>query len=187
MQNNPQNRERRSIRLKGWEYFRPAWYYATICTHNRECLLGKVERDEMWLSRIGEITREEWLQPPVIRPALALDEWVIMPNHLHGIIILCEDQIHDHTVGANGDSPQRATPFRSPSKTIGAIVRGFKSAATKMCQRISKDARHADLAAQLLRAHRSRRRRSLPHPNVHPRQSSEMGGRRGESEERPLI
>jgi putative transposase len=138
MRYDPEKHARRSIRLKGWDYSQPSWYYVTICTHHRACLLGVVVQDEMRLSEIGEITREEWLRTPLIRPEVVLDEWVIMPNHLHGIIILRDDRNGDHTVGANGDSPQRARsqttstmPFRSPSRTIGAIVRGFKSAVTK--------------------------------------------------------
>jgi putative transposase len=68
--------------------------------------LGDVERDEMRLSSIGEIAREEWQRTPLIRPEVTLDEWVIMPNHPHGIIILRDDRNGDYTVGANGDSPE---------------------------------------------------------------------------------
>ena len=138
MRYNPQKHARQSIRLKDWDYSQPGWYYVTICTQYRACLLGDVVQDEMRLSGIGKIAREEWLRTPLIRAEVALDEWVIMPNHLHGIIVLRDDRNGDHTVGANGDSPQRArsqtpstTPFRSPSRTIGAIIRGFKSATTK--------------------------------------------------------
>ena len=67
-----------------------------------------------------------------MRLNVQLDEYVIMPNHLHGIIVIHDDRKGvDAFVRANSSSPRRATPFRSPSGTVGAIIRGFKAASTK--------------------------------------------------------
>lgn len=108
-------------------------YFITICTHNRECLFGEIvgayghtplQQPVMQLNAYGEIVRNEWLKTPTIRPYVVLGEWIIMPNHIHVIIIIVA-----RAMGA-GVSPYAPT-FRSPSHTVGAIVRGFKSAVTK--------------------------------------------------------
>ncbi len=63
----------------------------TICTHKKQCWLGEIKNDRMYLNQIGKIFAEEWLNTPKIRPNFQLDEWVIMPNHLHGIVIINEN------------------------------------------------------------------------------------------------
>jgi putative transposase len=142
---------RRSIRLKEYDYSQPGEYFITICTHDHECTLGEIVGGEIRLNGIGKTVEEEWLRTTTIRPDIQLDSYVVMPNHIHVIIILNEgrDALQsDKPVGANCHSPQEKpqnntfnngayidTPlqntFNSPSNTIGAIVRGFKSATTK--------------------------------------------------------
>jgi REP element-mobilizing transposase RayT len=73
---------------------------------------------------------------PLIRPGTALDEFVIMPDHMHGIIVICEERngvmkSENNLVGAYRNTPRQGTPFRSPSGTLGAIIRGFKGSTTK--------------------------------------------------------
>ncbi len=75
-----------STRLKGWDYTAAGLYFVTICAKNRECFFGNVVNAEMRLSPIGEIVADEWQQTPQVRPYVELDEWIIMPNHVHGII-----------------------------------------------------------------------------------------------------
>ena len=82
---NPEIHHRRSTRLREWDYSWPWWYYVTIFTHGRECLFGEVVNDEMKLNDVGKITQEEWMKTPSIRPEIELDDFVIMPNHMHGI------------------------------------------------------------------------------------------------------
>ncbi len=77
-----------STRLKGWDYTAAGLYFVTICAKNRECLFGNVVNAEMRLSPIGEIVADEWQQTPRVRPYVELDEWIIMPNHVHGIIAI---------------------------------------------------------------------------------------------------
>jgi hypothetical protein len=77
-----------SQRLRDWDYDEPAWYFVTICTHGRRPYFGQVIGGEVDLSAGGKIVAEEWLKTPKIRTHVALDEFVIMPNHLHGILVI---------------------------------------------------------------------------------------------------
>ena len=85
---DPRKHHRRSIRLKGYDYTQAGAYFVTIVTHDRECLFGEVVDGQMRLNPFGEIVREEWFHTAVVRPhvMLAPDEFVVMPNHVHGII-----------------------------------------------------------------------------------------------------
>ena len=85
---DPHKHHRRSIRLPGYDYTQPGAYFVTIVTHDRECLFGEVVDGQMRLNPFGEIVREEWFRTAVVRPyvMLAPDEFVVMPNHVHGII-----------------------------------------------------------------------------------------------------
>ncbi len=156
MKFKPEKHHRRSIRLKGYDYSQPGAYFITICTKNRECLFGNVVDGKMMLNDAGQIAQNCWLEIPDHYPNVILDEFVIMPNHIHGIIIInvgANNDSHQQAnndspinVGANNNSPQQAnndsprqinnnssqpSSFRSPSGTIGSIVRGFKIGVTK--------------------------------------------------------
>ena len=85
---NPAIYNRRSIRLRGYDYSQAGLYFITICCYNRECLFGNVVNGEMVLNEYGTIARNEWFNTPNIRKNVELDVFVIMPNHMHGIIIL---------------------------------------------------------------------------------------------------
>ena len=122
---NPNRHHRRSIRLQGYDYSQVGAYFVTICTYGRECLFGEVIDGEMLLNEYGRAVEQEWLKTPKIRPNVRLDKFIVMPNHLHGVIII------EHRV-SNTINPYCDTPLlRSPSQTLGAIVRGFKGAITK--------------------------------------------------------
>jgi REP element-mobilizing transposase RayT len=121
---------RRSIRLKDYDYSQTGMYFVTICAKDRKCLFGKIKNEEMELNELGEIIEEEWIKSSEIRKEICLDEFIIMPNHLHGVVfidngddVLMED---DAAVGANGRSPLRMKP-----KSISSFMAGFKSAVTK--------------------------------------------------------
>lgn len=133
MSYEPLKHHRRSIRLHGYDYASKGSYFITVCTHQRECLFGEIVDEKMRLNDFGEIVREEWLKTKGIRLNVDLDAFVVMPNHVHGIIM-----IRDQSVGATrrvdsrrGVSPYAPTEFRSPSNSIGAIIRGFKDASAK--------------------------------------------------------
>ena len=88
MNYNPAIHHRRSIRMKGYDYSQEGLYFVTICCYNRECLFGDVVNGEMVLNEFGTIACNEWLNTTNIRKNVELDVFVIMPNHMHGIIIL---------------------------------------------------------------------------------------------------
>ncbi|MBP6398850.1 MAG: hypothetical protein KA340_13280, partial [Saprospiraceae bacterium] len=77
-----------SHRLQGWNYANEAAYFITVVTQNRHCILGQIQNKKMILSDFGEIVKTEWLKSFDIRKELFLDEYVIMPNHFHAIVIL---------------------------------------------------------------------------------------------------
>lgn len=127
-------------RLKGWDYAGYGWYFVTICTKDRSCIFGDVVEGEMRLSSIGKMVTEEWLKAPELRSYVTLDVWVIMPNHLHGILIIDnEDRVVEtpcHGVSdTTVETPQRgvSTDRRNPwsSGCLGAVIGQFKIACTK--------------------------------------------------------
>jgi REP element-mobilizing transposase RayT len=126
--------QRRSIRLKGYDYGQAGAYFITVCTRGREYLFGEVVDGEMKVNEMGKIVRDEWLRTGELRSNFELDAFVIMPNHFHGIIVLQSDckGVLQYAPTDNDRSTKNQTPkLRSPSQTVGTIVRGFKSASTK--------------------------------------------------------
>ncbi|NEQ65788.1 MAG: hypothetical protein F6K21_09850 [Symploca sp. SIO2D2] len=106
MKYNPQIHHRRSIRLKNYDYSQPGAYFVTICTDDRQCWFGEIRDSQMCLNQLGKIVAQGWLLTPEIRPEVILDEWTIMPNHLHGIIIITNPP----PVGAHRRAPNQCTP-----------------------------------------------------------------------------
>ena len=88
MKFDPERRRRRSIRLRGYDYTQTGAYFVTICTHGRACLFGKIVDREMQPNAYGEMVREQWFRSAELRRDIRLypDEFVVMPNHIHGII-----------------------------------------------------------------------------------------------------
>ena len=82
------DRSRRSIRLKGFDYSTNGAYFLTICVRNRECLLGEIQDGKMLLNDYGEIVRDVWEGLPKQVLDIDLDEYVIMPNHFHAILVI---------------------------------------------------------------------------------------------------
>jgi putative transposase len=96
---DPEKHHRRSIRLKGFDYSRSAVYFVTICIQNRECLFGTILQDRLLLNDAGRMVSEEWLALPSRFTAVILDEFVVMPNHFHGIIYISTDSPDNPTLG----------------------------------------------------------------------------------------
>jgi REP-associated tyrosine transposase len=88
MKYNPDIHHRRSVRLKNYDYSQRGLYFITICTNNRVCLFGEVKNDEIILNDAGEIARVEWFKTERLRPDVKCDAFVIMPNHVHGIVVI---------------------------------------------------------------------------------------------------
>ncbi len=144
-------KKRRSIRLRDYDYSRAGMYFVTICVHERECLLGKVVGDDaireratgrspLRLNDFGRIVEEEWVRSAEIRAEIELDAFVVMPNHVHGIVCI-RDVRGDCAAGIgvaeelanNIGAAGRLPPHRGGSmkRSLGALIAGFKVAAAK--------------------------------------------------------
>jgi putative transposase len=116
---NPKIHNRRSIRLKGYDYSKAGLYFITICVQDRKHLFGEVIDGEMVLNEYGEIAYNEWKETEKIRKNCILHDFIIMPNHIHGII---EISFQEKSSQGNEDIGK----FKSPSQTIGSFIRGYK-------------------------------------------------------------
>jgi len=88
MNNHQLPRRRKPLRLKDYDYAREGAYFLTLVTANRKSLFGKINDGEMRQNELGLIVDSEWRKTCLIRPNVSLDEYIIMPNHLHGIIMI---------------------------------------------------------------------------------------------------
>lgn len=119
MRYDPERHHRRSIRLKGYDYSRTGTYFVTICTWQRECLLGTVHDGVVQLSEAGVVVQQCWDDLPRRFPGLTLDAFVAMPNHVHGILrIVRKEPPHDDCVA------------------LGGVIRAFKSLAGVSINRV---------------------------------------------------
>jgi len=105
-----------SSRLKGYDYRSPGAYYITIVTKNRKCYFGHIDKVEMILNEFGKIANDFWKEIPLHFSNAILDEYIVMPNHVHGIIILIEISLLD-------------TKTKKP-QPLGVIINQFKRACT---------------------------------------------------------
>lgn len=127
MKYDPEIYNRHSLRIKGYDYSGAGVYFITICTNNRDNLFGEIIDNKMFINAFGKIVENEWIKTPEIRNIIEIDSFVIMPNHFHGIIV-----INDAGRGVLQYALSTKTnEFKSPSQTIGAVIRGFKSTVTK--------------------------------------------------------
>lgn len=122
------SKRRRSIRLKGYDYSQKGAYFVTICTHNRRCLFGKITDGKVGLSKLGQTVAKCWSQIPEHFHNVELDVSVVMPNHLHRIIILinnCRGGVTPpYYVGEETSPLQKCT--------LGQIVAYFKYRTTRL-------------------------------------------------------
>ncbi len=138
MKYHPDRHHRRSIRLKGYDYRQAGAYFVTFVTQDRAPLFGEVTEGDMRLNDAGRLVQKVWKEIPSHFPYVELDAFVIMPNHVHGILVIVSA-----TVGATHASPPQMNaepndalppPLHASGPTrqsIGAIVGSFKSAASK--------------------------------------------------------
>ena len=132
MKFDPQKHHRHSTRLQNYDYTQPGGYFITIVTFQRDCLFGEIVNGEMQLSDYGKIADECWHAIPEHFPNVELGAYVVMPNHVHGIIVIndCADA---------SASARRGPIYRAPTEQFGkpvvasipTIVRSFKSAVTR--------------------------------------------------------
>jgi REP element-mobilizing transposase RayT len=115
---NHHNHHRKSLRLKGYDYSKPGFYFVTICCQDQQYYFGRIENQEMKLSTIGQITKQCWENIPGYFENTQLDEFVIMPNHIHGIIQIVSDVNRMDLVHGRGLINQTPTIGHAPP-TIG--------------------------------------------------------------------
>lgn len=125
----------KSARLPHFDYGSTAAYFITICTKDRKHFFGEIVNGEMQLSDIGKIAIDEWFKTLEIRPDmnLQMDDFVVMPNHIHGIIIIGENEHNQHTansIDAMHCVSSYTNTFAPQSKNLASILRGYKSAVT---------------------------------------------------------
>jgi len=125
MRYDPDKHHRRSIRLRGYDYTRAGEYFITICTRDRMCLFGDIVDGEIALNEYGKIVADEWIKTAEIRDEIALDEWIVMPNHFHGIFVICDRR------GTARRAPTMERFGQPVAGSVSTIIRSFKSAVTK--------------------------------------------------------
>jgi REP element-mobilizing transposase RayT len=157
MSYNPNLHHRRSIRLKGYDYSQAGLYFITICCQDRICRFGEIENGEMILNEYGQIAYDEWAKLPERYPHASIDVFQIMPNHVHGIIVL--DDVIPAVVGATlavaldnatHDNWARAGASPAPTPvapndnaiaqntTVGDIIGAYKSLVMNECLKTYK-------------------------------------------------
>ncbi|MCL1921876.1 MAG: transposase [Kiritimatiellaeota bacterium] len=104
---------RQSIRLKGWDYATPGWYFVTMCAHGMRCVFGTIVKGRVLLNDVGRVADDCWREIPQHFPPVALDEFVVMPNHVHGLLRF-----------APQTGQQRAS-------TLGDVIGAYKSAVSR--------------------------------------------------------
>jgi len=154
--NLPDNRSHRhSLRLQCYDYSQAGAYFITICAQGRACLFGGIENDAMALNECGCVVRDEWLKTAAIRTGIQAGEFVVMPNHFHGIVIISETIVggidkrairelplcpYDHSVGAIHESPilESPVPLRQQRRqmALSKIIGRFKMLTAKRINEI---------------------------------------------------
>jgi putative transposase len=128
MKYDPDVHHRRSIRLRDYDYARAGAYFVTTCVQGRKCLFGEIIDGKIRLSEFGRVAWECWDTMPEHFRHVRLDVFVVMPNHVHGILFIT-------SVGATHASPKMSNALTNPAgpkqRSLGVIVGSFKSAATK--------------------------------------------------------
>jgi REP element-mobilizing transposase RayT len=131
-----------STRYRGYDYSSPGKYFITICTKNKTPCFGKIENRKIILSEMGRIAEKLWLEIPNHFPFVGLDEYIIMPDHIHGIIIIRQSNIKSGCLVETpklGVSTKLSSESNPPSQTnnpywksnsIGLIINQFKRICT---------------------------------------------------------
>ena len=133
MSYNPDIRRRRPIRLKGYDYSRTGAYFVTIVTQDRTCCFGDVTGEEMCLNDAGRMACRVWESLPLRFPGIEIDAFVVMPNHIHGIIIVGASLVGAQDPGDVRPPEAGATTRVAPTGghvTLGNVVGAYKSLTT---------------------------------------------------------
>ncbi|WP_320018077.1 transposase [Labilibaculum manganireducens] len=131
---------RKNIRKRNYDYTNTGWYFVTICTKNREHFFGEIRNEEMQLSVIGKQAQIFWLEIPKHFPNVELGEFVIMPDHIHGIIgivnrkgVACSKDLACKIPTDTSNKNEYMASISPKSGSLSAIIRSYKSALTRWC------------------------------------------------------
>ena len=128
MKYNIERHKRKSLRLQGYDYTKRGAYYVTICTQKRQCLFGTINDGKMVLNHAGEMVQKIWNDVSIKCPEMVIDEFIIMPNHIHGIIfIVGAPLVGAHSVESWMCNKDRAGTRPAPTSSLGVVVGIFKS------------------------------------------------------------
>jgi putative transposase len=128
---DPEVHHRRSIRLRGYDYSQPGHYYVTICTQAKEHLFGHIVEGDMHRSELGDYAARCWEWLAQQYAYIDLDEWIVMPNHLHGIIVITDRRSDSGgTPGTNGKAGGASRSAPTTRKPLGRLVGAFKTVST---------------------------------------------------------
>ena len=117
MRYDPKEHHRRSVRLKGYDYNQAGAYFVTIVTQNHHCIFGEIINGIMRLNNAGQMSQIVWDELPVFYSGVDIDTFIVMPNHIHGIIVLTRPEIPSHLVGATPCGCPLNTPCGCPLNT----------------------------------------------------------------------
>jgi putative transposase len=135
-------KKRRSIRLKGYDYSQSGFYFITICTKNMKCIFGEIKNGSMLANQYGKIAGDAWLQTMEIRTNVRLHAFVIMPNHIHGIIEINTSRANcirpRKNIRPRPRNRRRCRNSSSRNNNVGAIVRGYKASVTRQIKLIDE-------------------------------------------------
>lgn len=134
-------KERKQVRLRDYDYSKSGYYFITICTKNRKEWFGKAGSRIMCLNEFGEIARDLWVEIPTHFKEIGIDEFSVMPNHIHGILIIEEGMVgnaymRSHQRNAFMHSLQDKTKMLLPK-----IIQQYKSSVTRKINSMQKDSR----------------------------------------------
>ncbi len=119
-----QSQPHKSVRLKDYDYSSSGYYFVTICTDDKQHLFGQIVGEEMKLNTMGEMAQKGWYEITKHRPEIELDEFVVMPNHIHGIII----------IKTNENNESQYNKFSKPiANSLSMIINQYKGSFTKWC------------------------------------------------------
>ncbi len=143
MEKNAKDYNRKSIRFMGYDYTLAGAYFVTIISFRRVCNFGEIEKGEVNYSKIGQVIFDCWQNIPEKFSYVKLDEFTLMPNHLHGILWLLEHRGKGEAFSAVTDirrqsKSENASPLRpkgTRSRSLSAVMQNYKSVSTRMVNR----------------------------------------------------
>jgi len=141
MKHNPEIHNRKSIRLKGYDYSKKGLYFITICTQNREHLFGEIIDGKMILNSAGEIAFNEWFELKNRFNNIELYGFIVMPNHIHGIIEMIEEN-EICTKDKIRNKENHFSKISPKSNSLSLLIRSYKSCVSKKCRGVIYNAQN---------------------------------------------